>query len=253
MTEFDNKGKVKADAEKGLKAVEDMLSDTPDTPQAKAGEDPVDKTAQEVKAEEIDKEMDEMAVSISDLKEVPQSAAKVIHPFDNYQLAPKLILSDDKHDKKLNPKGTDTKISKTYIVVLAPTINVNQDRSNLGRTIKTKQRGKLVDKVVDIPTSHNRMLPDYDQGGVNTDIVFDRLIITSEGHKLWCAVVRSHSLRAQLMFKLDQKTSKIAVRKMYQLFDMNQKGPLRRLFLMLKGKELKMIQQSNLISAKDDE
>jgi len=130
---------------------------------------------------------------------------------------------------------------------------VEQDQSNLGRTIKFKTRGgNIGEREVDIETTHNRMVPDYESGGKNTDVVFDRELKTDDGHTLKIAVVKSHSVRAQLIFEMNPNSGKVAVRKMYKLLDGEQVGRLRKLFTILKSKDLKNIKDSRWISGEED-
>jgi hypothetical protein len=96
---------------------------------------------------------------------------------------------------------------------------------------------------------------DYENGGVNTDICFDRTIDLGEGQKLErCAFVLSHSARAQIMFVLDPKSgSKIQVDTRYLLLDTKQAARLRRVFEMIVNPKIKNERLAAAISNESDE
>jgi len=189
--------------------------------------------------EEKDKEKQaEVAVSsiksiedltFNDLQAIPQRAAQMAHPFDGYPYE-KIKIGADK-------RGKDIMAVSAYLVMLFPAFQPPQDISGVGVTIKkaaTKtKKGDIIpeyEEIVTIKTNHNVILVDYDNAKQNTDIVFDREFFLSGGKKILGAIVPSHSLRAQLMFRYDPKKQRVFANEKYVLVDVRQANKLRKVF-----------------------
>jgi len=174
--------------------------------------------------------------SLKDFRPVPQTKARYVHPFEGYPLMEPIEVGTN--------KGKPVLRSATFIVCLNPAYTPEQDPAGLGRSVEVNN----VEKVVNYETFHSRMLPDYDNGGINTDVVFDRKV-ELDGRPVCFAIVESHSLRAQLVFTWESKPGRIKTDDRYFLLD-NQKqvGRLRRLFEMIINPRLKMERAAQLVT-----
>ena len=172
----------------------------------KAKVDPVE-SGKEEKVKDV---MDVNGLTIKDLKPISERAATRHHPFEGY---PK---------KKENIFNVGM-VSMTDMVALDPTMEVFQDPSNKNVAIGNK--------VVDLENFHSRFIVDYDNGGINTEVVFDRKLRLSDGTVVRAAYVPSDSVRAQIVFKITP-TGKIKPDTRYRLFDTDQEKRLRQCFDM---------------------
>jgi len=119
-------------------------------------------------------------------------------------------------------------------------------------SITDQKTGK--EKIVNINSVHNRCVVDYENGGINIDVCFDRVIELGDGKKLErVAFVKSHSARAQIMFKLDRNGDKIQVDNRYLLLDTDQSSRLRRVFEMIVNPKIKKERLARAISGESDE
>lgn len=196
----------------------------------------------EAKDAQIGREIGIESLSFDDFKAVPMTAARFVHPFEGYPLGKKI-------------KVGEVEISSTFLVALRPQIQVFQDPSGKNVTIpKNDDKGrKIGERVVTIKSQHSRLLPDYEQGGRNTDVVFDRAIVFPDGRRLEnCAIVASHSLRAQLMFKLGPK-GQTQVDDRYVWVDRNQVSRLRRLWNSIAKPALKAERDAQAITGESNE
>ncbi|MFX0114198.1 MAG: hypothetical protein ACFFB3_06595 [Candidatus Hodarchaeota archaeon] len=194
--------------------------------------DPVDKDKRErEESEDIEqlKMFDIGNLTMADFHAVKATTAHTPHPFDGYPY----------------PKGKEA----AFIVGLNPTKYIPQDPSsrNLSMIVKGKE------KKVTIETTHNRVIQDFDKGGINTDVVFDRKMNLSDGNILYYALVPSHSVRAQLIFEYDARAERIKVNPDYLLIDTAQAKRLRRLYEIIINPKLKKEQMSAYISGEREE
>ena len=194
--------------------------------------DPVDKDKKE--REESDdvkqlKTFDIANLTMADFEAVQTTVARTPHPFDGYPY----------------PKGKEA----TFIVGLNPTKHIPQDPS--GRNLSVMVKGK--EKRVNIETTHNRLIPDLDAGGINVDVVFDRKMELADGNTLYYSIVPSHSVRAQLVFYYDARAERIKVNPDYLLIDTAQAKRLRRLYEIIINPKLKKEQMSAYISGERQE
>jgi len=191
--------------------------------------DPVE-AADKEKKEKTDledmKSLDIENISISDFVPIPEAAARVSHPFEGY---PQEKVKIGEYMER--GKQKDNMISKTHIVALNPSIEIHQDPS--GKNISVVGKKDKRERKVTIPTVHSRFVVDYESGGVNTDIVFDRELNLAGGQVMKnVAVCPSHSARAQICFYLDPKTG-IRSDKRYILLDGKQIARLKRVYELI--------------------
>lgn len=194
--------------------------------------DPVDndkKAREELEDIEQVKTFDISNLTMTDFQAVKVTAANTPHPFDGYTY----------------PKGKEA----TFIVGLNPTKHIPQDRS--GRNLSVIVKGK--ERRVTIETTHNRLIQDFDSGGINVDVVFDRKMKLADGNTLYYALVPSHSVRAQLIFYYDSKTERLKVNPDYLLIDTGQAARLRRLYEIMINPKLKKEQLAAFISGEREE
>jgi len=171
-------------------------------------------------------EGDGFQIKFDDLKRIPESAARTPHPFEGYPLKPKVAVGK-------------AKVSATFLVFLADPSAVPQDRSNRNRTHAFKgPDGSTIEKQITLKNPHSRRCIDYDGEGRSTDWVFDREFITADGKVAVCAIVPSHSARAQIFFSIDRKTNKVVVDPRYLLADNDQAGRLRNTFRNIQYQQL---------------
>ena len=167
-------------------------------------------------------------LTFSDLQAIPQRAAQMAHPFDGYPY---------EKIKVGTYEGKDFMVMSAFLVILFPAFQPPQDISGVGVTIKKAasktKRGDIIpehEEIVTIKTNHNVIVVDYDNAKQNTDVVFDREFELSEGKKVLGAIVPSHSVRAQLMFRYDPKKERVFVNEKYVLVDVRQQNKLRKVF-----------------------
>ena len=180
------------------------------------------------------------AIKLEDFRAIPMEKAKITHPFDGYPM----------EDIQIG----NSKLKKTWIVALHPTIQIQQDRSGVDVTVRQLNKdGKPIgEKITTIPTTHNRIIRDYDDGGINKDVVFDREITLGDGQVLKnVAFVPSHSVRAQLLFKWERNKG-VEVDKRYVILDTKQIGNLRKLFDIINNPRLKAERDARIISGEED-
>jgi hypothetical protein len=214
--------------------------------------DPVEKKTGEIQGKKTEEEMKTFDISnlkSEDFQPLQQRAAASPHPFDGY---PKKMVKVAE-TRSRGPKGARDVMMPAYaIIALNPKEVVFQDPSGNNVTIRNKKTGK--EKIVNINSVHNRCVVDYEAGGVNTDICFDRTIKLAEGQEMTrCAFVPSHSARAQIMFKLDRSGDKIQVDRRYLLLDVKQAPRLRKVFEMIVNPKIRNERLARAISGESDE
>jgi hypothetical protein len=215
--------------------------------------DPVEKKAGEIQAKQDADELKTFDISnlkLEDFQPLQQRAASTPHPFDGY---PKNMVKVGECKNGRGPKAglADLMMPSYAVVALNPKERVVEDPSGRRQSVRMKGGNE---RIVDIFAPHNRCVVDYEDGGVNTDICFDRTIDLGEGQKLErCAFVKSHSARAQIMFALDIKGDKIQVDTRYLLLDTKQAARLRRVFEMIVNPKIKNERLSAAISNESDE
>lgn len=180
--------------------------------------DPVSEDTEKVSADSLD-------IGKLKFQAVPQSAAKIVRPFDGYPL-----------NKKV--KFGEGEICPTFIVALNPTVMVQQDPNN--KKVKTPEGMKQ------IQTFHSRFIRDRETGD-NIEVVFDRKMIIN-GQTFLCAVVPSHVVRSQIVFKFNNKTNRPEVDTNYMLLDLDQVSRLRQVFLQVINPNLKIEKEAAFIS-----
>ncbi len=184
--------------------------------------DPADEARKKQDEERLLEDMqsfDLKGLKASDFKSIPKRMAVASHPFDGYPLKPGVEIF-----KK--PNGHKVMESATFIVALTPNAIPPQDASGKGISIidsKTKKERR-----VDLKTVHSRLIPIGPN--TNEDVVFDRIFELEDGDKVFYAIVRSHAVRAQLMFFYNSKLEKVEVDGRYRLLDQGQNSRLTRLF-----------------------
>jgi len=213
--------------------------------------DPVEKKAEEIQGKKTDSEMKTFDISnlrLEDFQPLQQRAASTPHPFDGYPSSAVRVATV----KARGPKAAKDVMMPAYAVVaLNPKEMVPEDPSGRGQSIHTKTGSE---RIVNIFAPHNRCVVDYENGGVNTDVCFDRTIELGDGKKLArCAFIKSHSARAQIMFKLDRTGEKVQVDNRYLLLDTKQASRLRRVFEMIVNPKIKNERLARAISGESDE
>jgi len=185
--------------------------------------------AEKVKKDADDKHlMDDMKkfdianLKASDFKMIPKRKARVSHPFDGYPLKPKVMIGK-------------TGMSATFIVAIKPTEEPDQDPSGQRMSITDQETKK--EKIVNLKTYHSRVITVGP--GQNEDVVFDRVMEWEGGEKIHYAVVPNHTTRAQIFFSYDSKSERIVVDPRYLLLDLDQSGPLNRLFQQIINPKLR--------------
>jgi hypothetical protein len=163
----------------------------------------------------------------NDVGAIRPRAAAAPHPFDGYRLARNVDI------------GTgETRISATFLVLLKPSEEPVPDISNADVTINTAKKGSgaiggapgpdTYEKKVTLGTYHTRTVPNR-QNTQNYQFVFDReVLVGDQWYK--CAVVPSHSCRAQICFTFDPRKERVMPDKRYLLADTRQAQALFRLF-----------------------
>jgi hypothetical protein len=187
--------------------------------------DPVEGAQAETEKGEQDAEIKEMSIEglrLEDFQPLPADAAKQPHPFEGY---PQQKMKVGTYREKGKKEDTPLMINKTAIIALNPKEYVPQDPS--GKNLSLIVNGQ--ETFVNYVTAHNRIV--RDQNGQNITVVFDREITLADGQKLSrVAFCPDHTARAQIFFKVDKKTGKIAPDRRYLLADVEQRGRLRRVF-----------------------
>lgn len=185
------------------------------------------------------------SLSESDFTPIPIAAARSSHPFDGYPVKAKVTMGT------MGIKET-FEVSATHVLALNPKEYVHQDQSGKGVTvIDTKTK---TEKIVNIPTFHNRRIRDYERGGISTDVVFDRTVPLKDGRVMQnCAYVPNASVRAQLMFFFDPKLSRIQPDRRYVILDRDQTNRLRKYFEMISNPKIKVERLARAISGESEE
>lgn len=208
----------------------------------------VEKIKEEMQLEDM-KTLDISNFNMEDFKAIPQQAAREPHPFDGYPV--EKIKVGEFFDMKKGKKMALI-VPRHSVVTLSPTLPEFQDPSGKNQSIKNTKTGEV--KVVNIVAGHNRLIRDYDNGGINTDVVFDRKIKLSDGYEMSrCCLIPSHSVRAQLMFYYDDNTERVVPDNRYLFLDRDQAGRLRKLFIMIINPKLKNARLSKSISGESEE
>lgn len=213
--------------------------------------DPVAKKAGEIQEKQDSEEMktfDISNLSIEDFKPLQPRMSSAPHPFDGY---PNNMVKVGEVQNGPNPKARkDIMVPSYAVVALNPKEAVFEDPSGNGQSVM--KNGKEVR--VNIYAPHNRCVVDYEAGGVNVDICFDRTIELEEGKSLArCAFIKSHSARCQVMFKLDIKGERIQIDNRYLLLDTGQASRLRRVFEMIINPKIKNERLARAISGESEE
>jgi len=186
----------------------------------------VDPIAEKEEPENVIKNFNDL--TFNDLQAIPARAAKMAHPFDGYPYEKIKIGVDE--------KGKDIMYVSTFIVLLFPSFIPPQDISGENVTILKEIKNKKGDiigkeeRIVTLKTSHNRVIVDHDAGRINTSVVFDREFELAEGKKILGALVPSHSVRAQLLYRYDAVKQRTFVDERYVLIDIKQQNRLKKVF-----------------------
>ena len=205
---------------------------------AKLLKDPVDVVTEEGLAaenEELKKVFDISNLKMSDFKGAMMKDARLRHPFDGYP------------EKKvqigvyLDLKGKEQPFIVNLTHLVAYREQVKQDPSgkvvSLGFPEMRNNEGKIIrpdtQVIGSILTTHNRWVKDYESGGVDVDVVFDRSIQLADGLFEQVAIVPSPSCRAQLAFRYDSKAERIRENPSYLFADIDQIPRLNRIYQMI--------------------
>lgn len=215
--------------------------------------DPVDKLKpkqEQVAIKKAEKIFDITKMSINEFKSIPREAARSPHPFQGY---PKRIVTMPTADgRPLKDGSTSIKVNLTHLVAINPTkMQVHQDPSGLNQVQTDPRTGE--EKRTTIKTTHNRIVVDYENGGINIDVDFGRELKLEDGSTLMCAIVSSHSARAQLCFQYNPKAQRIEEDDRYVLPDVDQVRPLRRVFEMIINPRIKTERWAASISGESNE
>lgn len=156
------------------------------------------------------------------LTAVKPEAAKLKRPFDGYPFKKVQIGSN--------------KIISTFIVAIDPdVIKTRQDPSNRKK----------------VKNYHAPMIRDYEEQD-NMLVSFDKEI-TIGGKTYFYDVVPSHNVRAQLVFKYNNKTKRIDVIPGVLLMDDGQVSRLKQLYDQLINPKLKMEREASFIAGESKE
>lgn len=205
--------------------------------------DPAEKVAGKKEEEQTQDDMslvDVSSLTFEDFQPAPATVARTPHPFEGYPY--KKVMVDGKE------------MNATFIIALNPKEVVPQDPSGKGISI-TEQKGKMKREVKrDIRSSHSRITRDYEEGGVNRSWVFDREFPLKDGQVFPnCCFIPSHSSRAQIMFKLEKRESRILLDRRYVLPDPKQLNRLRRIFEMIVNPQLRAERLAKGITGESEE
>lgn len=155
-------------------------------------------------------------------KPIPPERARITRPFDGYPL------------KKFKHGQVET--FTAFIVALNPTVPVIQDPANQKK----------------FKTYHSRVIRDTETRE-NFIVMFDREI-EIKGTVYQCAIVPSHNVRAQIVFKYDttKKVPKIEVDRRYLLLDSDQDSRLKRVFEQVINPTIKMERDAAFITGESN-
>jgi len=210
-----------------------------------AVEEKVKKVQEETQLEGM-KTFDLTNFTMDDFKPVPVEAARKPHPFVGYP-SPKVKIGE----RMVNGKPEPILVPRYSIVIMNPKEPDFQDPSGVNQTIRNQRTGQ--EKTVNISAGHSRYLRDYDEG-ILTTVVFDRKLKLENGSIIpRSCIVKSHSVRAQLMFKYNIKTERVEPDNRYLFLDTKQAKRLREVFLMIINPKIKNERLSKSISGESDE
>lgn len=211
--------------------------------------DPVDMEQADRKEKEdndLEKAFDISNLKISDFKSAQLKDARPRHPFDGYP--DRKIQIGTYLENQNNPKSKElpTLVNLTHILVFKE--EVKQDKSgervSLGFPEMRNNDGKVIrpntQKTGTVRTAHNRRAKDYESGGMDTDVVFDRTINLEDGEVTQFAIIPSPSVRAQIVFFYNSKTQRIEHDPRYLLADPKQISRLRRVFEMIVNPKIRL-------------
>ena len=211
--------------------------------------DPVEKNQgdqQEKDNKALEEAFDISNLKISDFKSAQLKDARPRHPFDGYP--DRRIQIGTYPENPNNPKSKELPliVNLTHLIVFKE--EVKQDKSgervSLGFPEMRNNEGKIIrpntQKTGTIRTAHNRRAKDYESGGVDVDIVFDRTINLADGQLDQAAIVPSPSVRAQIVFFYNSKTERIEHDSRYLLADSGQISRLRRVFEMIVNPRIRL-------------
>lgn len=200
--------------------------------------DPAELTTAEERQEDFQKDEEILSIDnlkMADMTPVPHSAARIPAPFEGYPM---------KEMKIGEYKGKPLFTKATYVVIHNPNIGVVQDPSGKGITITSKNGAE---RMVDIPTTHSRMVRDWDTKR-NNEVVFDRPMVLEDGRTAYYAVIESHSVRSQLIYEYDTKLKRVVVNRDYILVDKKQVSRLKQTFLQIINPKLRQERLAEEIS-----
>lgn len=212
--------------------------------------DPVDELDAQRQEDVIEQEQAEIQVELgiteASFKPIPETAERFAHPFEGYPKKVDLkIVSDPKHPEKFNEhSGTD-------IMVLSHKVDIHQDPAGIGLSVLDTKTNK--ERKVTMKTEKSYMLPNHEEGGQNIDVVFDRYVLLDGGKLLpRAAYIPWPSVRAQLVYSLDPK-GRIKRNPEMLLYDTDQLGRLKRLFLMIHSPVLRAERISRAVMGESQE
>jgi hypothetical protein len=187
-----------------------------------------------------DAEFDSLDLSKLKVEVLPQSAARVAHPFDGYPVRKfKMDMPQTNKDGR-QPKGKDGK------VVMVPT------EYNLTDWVLYNHLHKPVPQDPanrNRKTYHSRSVKDIAKGNAapNTVMQFSTLIKTASG-EFYGALVKDPYIRCQLAFVMTREGN-IQVDPAYMLLDPKQDSRLKQCFLRLMKPQQDMEKAADMITA----
>jgi len=187
-------------------------------------------------------EFDSLDLSKLKVEVLPQSAARVAHPFDGYPVQKfKMLAAETKDGRQM--KGKDGK------VILVPTEYNLTDwvlHNHLHKAVPQDPANR------NRKTYHSRSIKDMAKGNSapNVTMQFSTLIKTASGD-FYGALVPDPYIRCQLAF-LKTREGNIIVDEAYILLDKDQSGRLKQCFLRLMKPQQDMEKAADMITAGEE-
>lgn len=230
---------------------------------------PADAAAKQREEQElVEGVKDVTGLSITDFKALTQSAERQSHPFEGYTYpAGKVedtngVLHQAAWVVAYVPPVAQDASNESYMVVedykMDEVITFGPyegkkledifklDAEYARNLVKT---GKQIRKPT--KTVHNRALRDW-SALRNYDVVFDREIVLKDGTMPNCAIVENPSLRAQLVYRLDERTGGIRIHRDYALLDTKQAKRLLNTYRMMVRPQLMQQKLIRLVTGEEE-
>jgi len=238
---------------------------------------PADAEAEKRKSQDLEDAVKVIDVdgsfSLGDFQPLQMESVRTVHPFEGYPYPMgKINVVSKDHEGKIIGERL---VQATYVVAYIHP--VPQDPSGKGYVVTEDYKmdevlkfgpyeGKTIEQILKLDkeyatnliktgkqrhaplkTSHNRAIRDW-QEMRNYDVVFEQVAVLKDGEMPNCAVVANHNLRAQLVYRLDERTGAVKVDPRYALLDRKQRSRLLQTFRMLVAPQLKNIRLQQLVT-----